>query len=95
MKPVPQANGEGAEEEDDDEETKSDRDTREQLERGLADATTFDNMHEKIISPIATPPGTPGRTASKRESGGGGRFPQISIPKLQGTFWQSQVNSLR
>ena len=87
---VPKVNIDGRR--DSDEETKSERDAREQLERGLAEATTFDNMHEKITSPVVSPPGTPSRGV-KRESGG--RFPGINIPRIPDSFWAGQVNTLR
>ena len=80
--------------ESEEEETKSDRDAREQLEKGLAEATTFDNLHEKMPTSLTSPPGTPSRV-TKRESGGTSRFPQISIPKMPDGFWQGQVNTLR
>ncbi|RMZ78409.1 hypothetical protein DV738_g3874, partial [Chaetothyriales sp. CBS 135597] len=85
---------------DHDGDTQSERDAREQLERSLADATTFDNAHEKVrlaatgtITPLQSPPGTPlrGRTGEK---GSGSRFPTITIPKLPDGFWQTTVNTL-
>ncbi|RMZ90520.1 hypothetical protein DV736_g2255, partial [Chaetothyriales sp. CBS 134916] len=78
----------------------SERDAHEQLERNLADATTFDNANEKLrptatgtTTPLQTPPSTPprGRIGDK---GSGSRFPTITIPKLPDGFWQGTVNTL-
>ena len=72
-------------------ETKSEKDVRAQLQRGLDESlTTFDNLRHKT----GTPPTTPPRN-TKRESGNGTNFPRISIPKLPDNFWSNQVNTLR
>jgi len=71
-----------------------------QLPNGLDESlTTFENARERALanakqadSPQSTPP-TPSRH-SKRESGGGGGFPKISIPKLPHGFWDTQHNVL-
>jgi Rab guanine nucleotide exchange factor SEC2 len=86
-----------------DDETKSEKEARLQLQQGLDESlTTFDNFKEKHASLSAdgatalatsTPPMTPPRN-SKRESGGGASFPKISIPKLPDNFWSNQVNTL-
>ena len=69
-----------------------------QLQTGLDETlTTFDNARERALAnakqePQYTPP-TPSRH-KQRESGGGGGFPKISIPKLPQGFWESQTNVL-
>jgi Rab guanine nucleotide exchange factor SEC2 len=75
-----------------DEETKSEKDAQEQLQKGLDDSlTTFDSIKEK---PVASPPMTPPRNPKRESAPGSGGFPKISIPKLPENFWSAQVNTL-
>lgn len=81
-------------------ETKNDQEANLQLQTGLDESlTTFENARERALanakqagSPQSTPP-TPSRH-KQRESGGGGGFPKISIPKLPQGFWDTQTNVL-
>ena len=83
---------------DSDEETKSEKEARIQLQNGLDESlTTFESIKARRIDdtrPASTPPATPPRI-TKRESSSGAKIPKLSIPRLPEGFWGGQVNTLR
>ena len=84
------ANGQKNTSQSSDDETRSEKDVRIQLQKGLDESlTTFDNLKDRTGTPPMTPP-----RVTKRESGSGTHFPKISIPKIPEGFWSNQVNTL-